>query len=144
MRAPFFVPPDALILRPGRGSPTDSLDNECQQIDGLRVTTPDRTAFDLGRHGGLVALDLVDAGAESPKESWLRLLVIRNGYPRPRTQIPVAGPDGWPLYYLDMGWEDITLTLEYDGVSTGRIRGESHTTSNALSTAMTWVGTWCE
>lgn len=42
------------------------------------------------------ALDLMDAGAESPKETWLRLLAIGEGYPRPRTQIPVFGPDGWP------------------------------------------------
>jgi very-short-patch-repair endonuclease len=28
----------------------------------------------------------------------------------------VLGPDGYPLYYLDMGWEDITLAVEYDGV----------------------------
>ena len=40
------------------------------------------------------ALDQMDPGAESPKETWLRLLVIRAGYPRPRTQIPVPKPDG--------------------------------------------------
>lgn len=60
-------------------------------------------------------LDLVDAGAESPKETWLRLLLVDAGFPRPQTQIPVLGPDGYPLYYLDMGWEDIDLAVEYDG-----------------------------
>jgi hypothetical protein len=60
-------------------------------------------------------LDLVDAGAESPKETWLRLLLIGADYPRPRTQIPVLGPDGYPLYYLDMGWEDAKVAVEYDG-----------------------------
>jgi very-short-patch-repair endonuclease len=45
----------------------------------------------------------------------LRLLVIRAGYPRPRTQIPVLSPDGRRRYRLDMGWEDIKLALEYDG-----------------------------
>ncbi|MBJ7401694.1 hypothetical protein, partial [Mycolicibacterium sp.] len=34
-------------------------------------------------------LDLVDAGAESPRETWLRLLLLRAGFPPPRTQIPV-------------------------------------------------------
>ena len=29
-------------------------------------------------------LDLVDAGAESPRETWLRLLLLRAGFPRPR------------------------------------------------------------
>jgi hypothetical protein len=60
-------------------------------------------------------LDLVDAGAESPKESWLRLLLMDEGFPRPQTQIPVPGPDGHPLYYLDMGWDDAMIAVEYDG-----------------------------
>ena len=60
-------------------------------------------------------LDLVDAGAQSPKETWLRLLLIRAGFPRPQTQIPVLSPDGLRTYYLDMGWEDINLAVEYDG-----------------------------
>jgi hypothetical protein len=60
-------------------------------------------------------LDLVDAGAESPKETWLRLLLIKAGHGRPQTQIPVLGPDGCPLYYLDMGWEDAMIAVEYDG-----------------------------
>lgn len=67
----------------------------------------------LRRIGG--ALDLVDAGAESPKETWLRLLLMNAGHPRPQTQIPVLGPDGEPLYRLDMGWEDMKIAVEYDG-----------------------------
>lgn len=60
-------------------------------------------------------LPLVDAGAESPKESWLRLLLIDNGFPIPETQIPVfdGGPD--PFAFLDMGWQDVGLAVEYDG-----------------------------
>lgn len=61
------------------------------------------------------ALDLADAGAESPKETWLRLLLIRHGFPRPRTQLPVPAPDGYTTYYLDMGWEDVKVAVEYDG-----------------------------
>jgi very-short-patch-repair endonuclease len=127
--------------------------DECGVVAGLPVTTPERTAFDLGRRGTVDAavarldalarasrldltrvkevaghhphtrglrrlaavLDLVDAGAESPRETWLRLLLQRAGYPRPRTQIPVLSPDGWQKYYLDMGWEDLKLAVEYDG-----------------------------
>lgn len=59
------------------------------------------------------ALDLYDPGAQSPRETWLRLLVIGAGYPRPRTQIPVRGSK--KTYYLDMGWEQEKLALEYDG-----------------------------
>ena len=61
------------------------------------------------------ALDLVDSGAQSPKETWLRLLLVRAGFPRPRTQIAVPGDDGFPRYFLDMGWDDIKLAVEYDG-----------------------------
>jgi very-short-patch-repair endonuclease len=58
-------------------------------------------------------LDLHDPGAESPKETWLRLLVISAGFPRPRTQIPVRL--GRRIYYLDMGWDDVKVAVEYDG-----------------------------
>lgn len=61
-------------------------------------------------------LELMDAGAQSPKESWLRLLLVDAGYPRPATQIPVVDDCGNPFAYLDMGWEDVMIAVEYDGV----------------------------
>jgi very-short-patch-repair endonuclease len=122
-------------------------------VAGVPVTTPARTAFDIGRRGAVgvavaqidalmqatgvkasdvteladrhrgrrglrqleTALDLSDPGAESPKETWLRLELIRAGFPRPTTQIPVVGPDSGKTYYLDMGWEDVMVAAEYDG-----------------------------
>lgn len=59
-------------------------------------------------------LPLVDPGAASLKESWLRLLLIDNGFPIPETQIPVFDGDE-PFAFLDMGWRDIQLAVEYDG-----------------------------
>ncbi|MGV0774870.1 hypothetical protein [Mycolicibacterium elephantis] len=60
------------------------------------------------------AIELMDAGGASPKETWLRLLLIDAGFPRPQTQIPVYDPEyGWA--YIDMGWEDPLIGLEYDG-----------------------------
>jgi hypothetical protein len=114
--------------------------DEVTSVADLPVTTPARTAFDLGRYqkravaiGRLDALmraapfrkrevstlmqrygpvrglrqlrellPLVDDGAESLKESWLRLLLIDNGFPIPETQIPVFD-GGVPFAYLDMG-----------------------------------------
>lgn len=108
------------------------VDDECVLIDGVPVTTPSRTAIDLGcwyptdaavaaiddllratdqklaeaqllaeRYPGRrgirsarSAIDLADAGAQSPKETWLRLLLIRAGLPRPQTQIPVSDEYG--------------------------------------------------
>lgn len=58
-------------------------------------------------------LPLVDAGAQSPRESWLRLLVIDAGLPRPTTQIPVY--DGFLTAFIDLGWEDLKIGMEYDG-----------------------------
>ncbi|HTY31041.1 DUF559 domain-containing protein [Mycobacterium sp.] len=59
------------------------------------------------------ALSLMDGGAQSPKESWLRLLLIDAGLPQPVTQIRVT--DGQLVAYLDMGWEGPMVALEYDG-----------------------------
>lgn len=59
-------------------------------------------------------LPLVDGGAASPKESWLRLLLIDAGFPIPTTQIPVH--ENWHLVaMLDIGWEDFKVAAEYDG-----------------------------
>jgi hypothetical protein len=126
--------------------------DEFGEHDGMRLTTPVRTAFDLGRRGRfgeavarldslgnatqfaaddvalLVkrhkgargsrqlerALDLHDPGAASPRETWLRLLLIRAGFPRPQTQISALGMSG-RQYYLDMGWQDVMVAVEYDG-----------------------------
>ncbi|WP_407687746.1 hypothetical protein [Mycobacterium sp. HUMS_1102779] len=71
-----------------------------------------------GRRGirrALCALDLVDAGAESPRETWLRLLLMRAGFPRPRTQIPVRDRYGQLVAVCDMGWEDVKIAADYEG-----------------------------
>jgi very-short-patch-repair endonuclease len=56
------------------------------------------------------SLALVDAGAESPQETRLRLLLVRAGLPRPITQIPVGNRR------VDMGWPQWKLGVEYDGM----------------------------
>jgi hypothetical protein len=60
-------------------------------------------------------LELVDPGAQSPRESYLRLLFIDAGLSRPQTQIPVLGVDRIPVAYLDMGWQEWMVAVEYDG-----------------------------
>ncbi|MDV3128930.1 hypothetical protein M1247_28770 [Mycobacterium sp. 21AC1] len=127
--------------------------DEVTTIAGIRVATPARTAFDLGRHlprnkavarldalmsacpypiedvlliakrhpgvRGLrrlrVALSLVDGGAESPKETWLRLLFIDGGLPRPTTQFVIYDEGGYYVRRIDMCWEDFQVGAEYDG-----------------------------
>ena len=140
-------PPAGVITRSQRLD-----DDEIAHVARLPVTTPARTAYDLGRQlprgeavarldalmratpfsvedvlllakhypaaRGLrrlrVALPLVDGGAASPKESWLRLLIVDAGLPTPTTQIPVH--EHWHLVgVLDMGWEKYKVAVEYDG-----------------------------
>ncbi|WP_111511727.1 hypothetical protein [Mycobacterium kyogaense] len=71
-----------------------------------------------GRHGVRrcrEAVGLMDAGAQSPQETRLRLLLIDRGFPRPETQIPVVDGNGYTFAYLDMGWEQLGIAVEYDG-----------------------------
>jgi Protein of unknown function (DUF559) len=140
-------PPAGVITR------SQQLDaDEITRVARVPVTTPARTAYDLGRllpRGGAVArldalrraspfsvedvllltkryrgarglqqlravLPLVDGGATSPKETWLRLLLINAGLPTPTTQIPVH--ENRRLFgVLDMGWEKYKVAVEYDG-----------------------------
>ncbi|OMC30963.1 hypothetical protein A5740_15915 [Mycobacterium sp. GA-1841] len=74
-----------------------------------------RYARRRGVHRARIALDLMDGGAQSRQETWLRLVLIDGGLPRPQTQIAVFDGPGDPFAYLDMGWEDIQVAAEYDG-----------------------------
>ncbi len=70
-----------------------------------------------GRRGVVqarAALALIDAGAQSPKESWLRVLLVQAGLPRPLTQIPVYDGHWQPFAILDMGWPELRVAVEYD------------------------------
>jgi hypothetical protein len=101
------------------------VDKAVAAIDALARAT-DLKAIDVellaeryrGRRGirrARVALSLVDPGAESPRETWLRLALIRAGFPPPQTQIPVYDGYGALVAVLDMGWEDLKLAVEYEG-----------------------------
>jgi hypothetical protein len=55
----------------------------------------------------------MDAGSQSREESWLRLDLIDAGFPRPRTQICVR--DGSKVAFIDMGWDEPKIGLDYEG-----------------------------
>jgi hypothetical protein len=59
-------------------------------------------------------LPLVDRGAASPRESRIRLWLHDAGLPRPETQIPVL-EGSRPIAFLDMGWPEFKVAVEYDG-----------------------------
>jgi hypothetical protein len=60
-------------------------------------------------------LPLIDGGSESPRESRIRLMLHDAGFPRPETQIPVLAGTTRPVAFLDMGWRDFMIAVEYDG-----------------------------
>lgn len=60
-------------------------------------------------------LPLMDAGAESPPETYARLLLIDAGLPRPTTQIRVFNDYGDFVARIDMGYDDVLVGIEYDG-----------------------------
>jgi hypothetical protein len=59
-------------------------------------------------------LALVDGGAMSPRETWLRLLLLDAGLPKPATQLPLLRGRGLVAIF-DLGWEDYKVAAEYDG-----------------------------
>ncbi|GAB7070274.1 hypothetical protein H7J06_25275 [Mycobacterium hodleri] len=128
-------------------------DDETSYVDGVRVTTPARTALDIAcryprgravaaidalaratkltvsdvellaeRHRGrrgiraaVEVLDLVDAGAESPQETRVRLVLVAAGFPPPETQIPVYDEWGQLVAVVDLGWRDLKVGVDYEG-----------------------------
>lgn len=86
---------------------------------GIKAADVELLAERYSRRRGIVqarkAMALFDGGAQSPKESWLRLVLIEAGLPRPQTQIPVLDELGSAMAYLDMGWEQLKVAVEYDG-----------------------------
>jgi Protein of unknown function (DUF559) len=76
----------------------------------------------LARHHkipGLVqarrVLELTEPKAESPMESRLRMLLVREGLPRPAAQVSVYGAGKAFLGRLDLYYPQARLGLEYDG-----------------------------
>jgi hypothetical protein len=99
---------------------TRATDVKPADVDMLLQRYPRRR----GIHRARTTLGLVDPGAQSPKETWLRLLLVDAGLPRPQTQIPVCDGFGDVTAYLDMGWEDVQVAVEYDGEQHRSDRGQ--------------------
>lgn len=58
-------------------------------------------------------VELADEGAESPGETATRFVLLRDGLPRPQTQVPVVTRRG--TVWTDVGWDEWGVLLEYDG-----------------------------
>lgn len=66
-----------------------------------------------GIRAARAVLPLVDAGADSPRETWLRLTDA--GMPPDATQVPVVDERGRIVAILDMGWR-CRVAVNYDGI----------------------------
>ncbi|OFJ55747.1 type IV toxin-antitoxin system AbiEi family antitoxin [Mycolicibacterium grossiae] len=91
----------------------DALAHATDLTSQAAVALVDRHPRARGIRRAGVALDLMDGGAQSPRETWLRLLYVDAGFPRPATQVRVS--DGWSTAFLDLGWEGPMVSAEYDG-----------------------------
>ena len=83
----------------------------CERYQGARGVRRARTA-----------LALMDGGAQSPGETRLRLLLTDDGLPAPRTQIRVS--DGFSEAFVDMGYDEPKVGLDYEGSHHSEDRGQ--------------------
>lgn len=81
------------------------------QVDSIKQRYPGARGIRQLR----VTLDLADGGAESPRETRLRLALVQSGIARPVTQIPVTNEWGRVVRRIDMGWPEWKVGAEYDG-----------------------------
>mgnify|MGYP004505268973 CR=1 FL=1 len=61
------------------------------------------------------ALAMLDARAESPKESELRVLLVRSGFGGLATQVEVREPGGRFVARVDLAIPHLKIAIEYDG-----------------------------
>ncbi|HEY7052531.1 MAG TPA: hypothetical protein VH496_10435 [Mycobacterium sp.] len=69
-----------------------------------------------------VTLALMDGGAQSPQETRIRLILIDDGLPAPRTQVRVT--DGVNEAFIDMGYDEPKVGLDYEGKHHADNRGQ--------------------
>jgi hypothetical protein len=88
---------------------------------------------------GEVLLALASGLAESPPESWLRLLVVDSGFPMPVPQFEVCDLDGRPVYRLDLAWPELRVALEYDGYEAHEGRAEADAERDHRLAGRGWI-----
>lgn len=83
-------------------------------LDDLRVAAA-RRAGRIGAKHLREALDLIRVGAESPQETRLRLLIVRDGQPEPRLNVDAFDAFGRFLGRPDLSYPDLRVAIEYEG-----------------------------
>jgi hypothetical protein len=82
-----------------------------ERIAHRLATRADRRG--TARAGALLVL--ITGRADSPPESWLKLLVVEAGFPVPTEQFEVIDALARVRYVLDLCWPELRIALEYDG-----------------------------
>lgn len=83
----------------------------------------------------------IDTNAESPPESWLRLLMIRGDLPKPEAQIALHDRTGHEFARFDLGYRKYRIGVDYDGEefhSTAQQRAHDEA-RDAKAGVMGWV-----
>jgi hypothetical protein len=84
------------------------------RADEVRAAADDARRL-RGLPRGRALLGHVRDGAESVRETLLRLCIVAAGFPEPATQHVVVDVDGVFVARLDLGWEEYRAGAEYDG-----------------------------
>lgn len=95
---------DAIVSRPALDTTVDDLREALDEHPRGRGTARLRAA-----------LDLVRVGAGSPRETELRLVLVRAGFPEPSLQVAVLDERGRRVGRADMAYPSRRLAIEYEG-----------------------------
>lgn len=109
------------------------------------VSLPDLRAV-LNRYKGVpgivkarVAIDDVRVGVDSAQETRARLLIVRCGFPEPEVNVPIRDPETGRTRWLDMGYPQLKLGLEYEGDQhRERDQWDSDITRDEIASRLGW------
>ncbi|UVJ38803.1 endonuclease domain-containing protein [Arthrobacter sp. CJ23] len=92
----------------------------------LRRRNPDATPGQLdaylesrrgaaGHHKAKNARKRMRTGTDSPKETEVRLLLVKHGLPEPGINLPIFDETGGWIQDPDMSYEELKIAIQYDG-----------------------------
>jgi hypothetical protein len=90
-------------------------DDESPYVTLARLTDRSRRFTGRGRRNALEALPLVRDGAESPRETALRLALLRAHLPEPELNPAIVDARGILIGYGDLVYPAYRVLVEYDG-----------------------------
>ncbi|MDP5226754.1 MULTISPECIES: hypothetical protein [Arthrobacter] len=73
-----------------------------------------------GKRNALAALDLIRVGADSPKETEMRRVLMDHGMPEPTLNVVLYGEWSRPVVWPDVAYPEFRISLQYDG----KVHGE--------------------